>query len=519
VTGDRLPFEPVKSSLGNLLGAAYLEAVCAARAWLTGEDTARLRAFATEKIDFFPATFQERLTGLLPRVGAVANDGLSTTARGAASAAFTAHSNAASAPLSAMGYLRVGERGHLFLTTKSEHYHVSVGHGFPGYELVDRARRLGIPNATHNNTRGHITRLLEEELVRLAAGIAHDDRAGLDVLAASSDPMDLNRVLNLETGSLAAEAALKIALSRFYAVQSGSVEPKYRDRTPVIVVLGNADGGLEANYHGTTLFTQLMRGMWPELAAALDRNELFLIRAVRPNDIEDLEAVFRTYHEGRFKIAAFFHELVLMNHGGIRLTEDFVRRAYALCSEYDVVPVVDEIQTGIWSPEIFMYKEYGVKPGVVVVGKGFPGGEYPASRVMFSAAWDTLPQFGALVTNGQEELGSLAYLITLRWAEANAHVTQAIGSYYEASLDALAAAYPQHICRIEGKRHMAGIFFHNLESAKAFVSHLNNAGIDISVQAYKEDCPPSALTKLPLIAGYDVVNFVIERMEEALKGI
>ena len=59
---------------------------------------------------------------------------------------------------------RVGEDGRLWLISKSEHYHVPLGHGFPGYALLDRARRLGIPNATHNNTRGRITRLLEEEL-------------------------------------------------------------------------------------------------------------------------------------------------------------------------------------------------------------------------------------------------------------------------------------------------------------------------------------------------------------------
>ena len=65
----------------------------------------------------------------------------------------------------------------------------------------------------------------------------------------------------------------------------------------------------------------------------------------------------------------------------------------------------------------------------MAVGKGFPGGEYPASRLIFSAVLDCMPQFGALVTNGQEELASLAYLITMRWAKANAQVTRAVGDY------------------------------------------------------------------------------------------
>ena len=44
-------------------------------------------------------------------------------------------------------------------------------------------------------------------------------------------------------------------------------------------------------------------------------------------------------------------------------------------------------------------------------------------------------------------------------------------------------------------------------------------GLDISVQTYKAGCPPSALTKLPLIAGYEVVDFILSRMGKALSEI
>ncbi|HQP99127.1 MAG TPA: hypothetical protein PLY86_11770, partial [bacterium] len=134
----------------------------------------------------------------------------------------------------------------------------------------------------------------------------------------------------------------------------------------------------------------------------------------------------------------------------------------------------------------------------------------------FSAAMDTLPQFGALVTNGQEELSSLAYLITLRWVEANGEVIQEVGEYYENRLRDLATKYPDRVCAIEGKRHLAGIYFHDLNPARSFVEYLNQAGLDISVQTYKSGCPPCALTKLPLIAGFEVVDFVVDTMDRAL---
>ena len=166
-----------------------------------------------------------------------------------------------------------------------------------------------------------------------------------------------------------------------------------------------------------------------------------------------------------------------------------------------------------------MFREYGVRPTMVVLGKGFSGGEFAASRILFSAAVDNLPQFGALVTNGQEELASLAYLITMRWAQANAEVTSAVGDYYEERLNDLAGEFSGLITAIEGKRHMAGIYFADLAPAKAFVQRLQGAGLDVSVQAYKESCPPSALTKLPLTAGFEVVDFVADRMGDALRRL
>jgi len=511
-TGGNTVFERVEESLSSLLGEEYIEAVCAAHAALTGTAAKTLEPLARETVEFFPQASHDQLLRLLPRVGTALIPPASGTARGATSDAFDRSTEPERAPLSCAGYYRIGENGQLFLTTKSAHYHAPLGHNFPGYKLLEYGRRLGIPNATHNNIRGHVTRLLEERLVRCAAGLPPD-------VAGPGGPAKLSRVLNLQTGSLAAEAAVKMVLARFYTVQNGPVAPKYRGRVPVIGVLGDDDGGLTANYHGTTILTQIMRGMWPEMIERLERHDVFRVRAVRPNDLEGLERLFRENETGPLKLAGFFHELVMMNYGARTLSAPFVKRLYALCEQHDVPAVVDEIQTCVWSPEIFMFREYGVSPSAVVLGKGFPGGDMAASRILFTEQLDTLPQFGALVTSGQEELSALAYLITLRWAQANAPVTAAVGEYYEARLSELAESHPGAIKCIHGRRHMQGIYFVDLAPAKAFVQHLQQAGCDISVQAYKEGCPPSALTKLPLIAGYEVVDFLIDRMRQALARI
>jgi 4-aminobutyrate aminotransferase-like enzyme len=282
--------------------------------------------------------------------------------------------------------------------------------------------------------------------------------------------------------------------------------------------MGNEQGGPQANYHGTTILAQTLRGMWPQFSSAMENARLYRIVPIRPNRREDLEAAFAKWEGDGHKIAGFFHEIVMMNYGGLLLTPEFLRRAYELCRQHDVPTVVDEIQSCLWHHDLFMFREWGLTPSFVAVGKGFPGGEYPASRLIFSAAMDCMAQFGALVTNGQEELASLAYLVTMRWARANAHATRAVGDYYERRMREFAAAHPEQITAVEGRRHMTTLFFKSLESAKAFTRELNRRGFDLSAQTYKADCPPAVLTKLPLISTPVVVDFIIQRMAAAIAG-
>jgi acetylornithine/succinyldiaminopimelate/putrescine aminotransferase len=510
-----MAFTPIVCSLADLVGRDYIEAVCSARAALSGADAAAMLRSACEPLEFWPESLQRRLHELLPSAGKAIAPAWTAGATGAGTQAFDHAAKIGSAPLSGLGYFRVGQDGRLYVISKSEHYHASLGHAFPGFALLERARALGIPNATHNNTRGPITRRLEMELVRAAAGLSPSDN--LDGLLHSQDAEVLNRVLNLETGSLAAEAALKLALCRFYHHEPGGPEPRYANRTPVVLVLGDDDGGVTGNYHGTTVLTQVLRGLWPELRGRFAEDRTLEVAAVRPNSLADLDAAFRKFETPPYKIAAFFHEIVMMNYGARRLTEEFLHHAYRLARQHDVPTVADEIQSCTWYEGLFLFRQYGLKPSMVAIGKGFSGGEYPASRLLFSAPLDVMPQFGALVTNGQEELASLAYLITMKWVEANGPAIAAIGRRLEKAFQRLGAEFPSRIAGVEGRGHLLGLRFHDLAGGRAFVEAMNRMGFDISVQTYKTDCPPVALTKLPTIADDGLVDFTVERMREALR--
>lgn len=508
-------FTPVRRSLRDLVGSEYLDAVIRTNHQLTGRPVEQLRSLADDPVDFFPPAFADRSARLAERAGERLVDGFDDGLRGAPTDAFERAQNTASAPLGGLGVCRIGQDGRVHLAAKSEHYQLSLGHAFPGYQLIDRARELGIPNATHNNTRGYITRLAEAALVASANGI--EEEAELAALLASEHPRALNRVLNLETGSLAAEAALKIMLTRFYDADGG--EASHGGRTPVFLVLGDWAGGPAANYHGTTILAQTLRGLWPDLATAAARAGLCEIVPVPIDDVDGFRQQFERHNTGGYRVAGFCHEIVLMNYGGHTLDGEFLRAAYQLCHEHEVPVFCDEIQSGAWNGELFLFRRYRIQPDLVAIGKGFPGGVYPASRLLLTPGTDRLSQFGALVTNGQEELASLAYLITMEFVRANGERIDAIGHDYQERLSRLTERFPRLLAAVTGDGHMGCLQFHQPDVAVEFCRRLDDLGVDTSTQAYKPSAPPTALTKLPVISDETTVSAVVDRMESVLQEL
>jgi len=508
-----------QASLEDLVGREYLDAVCGAASFLWDVPYRELRDAGAERKDFYPAELQERLDGLLEKVGEKIVPELVLRERGAPTVSFQKAFKEDAAPLAALGFYRVGQDGRLYFTAKSEHYHASVGHNIPAYELLETARRLGITNATHNNTRGHIVRLLERELVRVVNGIVPGDATALDNAIASKNPRTLNRVINLQSGSVAVEAAVKMMLARFYRLEPQLPSPKYEGKTPVFLVMADGNGGKQANYHGTSITNQTFRGLWPDLYDKIEQGGIYKVRPVRINDTADFARALEENEKDGLKVAGFLHEIVLMNYGGIKLSPEYLKKAYSLCRTADVPICVDEIQSCLWYDGLFLFREYGLDPDFVSVGKGFPGGQYAASRIITTPEMDDLNQFGALVTNGQEDLAALSYLITMKLVSENQVHIRRIGEYYEAELRKLAQSYKTIILTIEGYRLLSAVFFHNAEDAVRFCRILSDGGIDISAQNYKADCPPSALTKLPLTSSRLAVDLVVSRMKAALDSM
>jgi len=133
---------------------------------------------------------------------------------------------------------------------------------------------------------------------------------------------------------------------------------------------------------------------------------------------------------------------------------------------------------------------------------------------------DYLSQFGALVTNGQEELASLAYLITMEFIAENGAEIARVGKRYHEAMIALAAKHSKLIAEAEGDAHMSALNFITVPEAVDFCKRMQlTYGVDISAQTYKPNCPPVALTKLPIITSESMALALVNKMDWCLTSM
>ncbi len=79
---------------------------------------------------------------------------------------------------------------------------------------------------------------------------------------------------------------------------------------------------------------------------------------------------------------ALIMELVQGEGGVVPAARQFVREVEKICSENDVLLIIDEIQTGMGrTGSFFCYQQYSIKPDLVTLAKGLGGG-YPIGALL-----------------------------------------------------------------------------------------------------------------------------------------
>ncbi|PDM39688.1 MULTISPECIES: ornithine--oxo-acid transaminase [unclassified Geobacillus] len=169
-------------------------------------------------------------------------------------------------------------------------------------------------------------------------------------------------VLPMNTGAEAVETALKAARRWAYDVKG------VPDNQAEIIVC-------EGNFHGRTLAAVSLssepaykRGFGPLLPG---------VKIIPYGDIEALNAAMTP------NTAAFLVEPI-QGEAGIRIPpQGFLKAAYDVCKEHNVLFIADEIQTGLGrTGKLFACDWENVVPDMYILGKALGGGVFPISCVV-----------------------------------------------------------------------------------------------------------------------------------------
>ena len=236
----------------------------------------------------------------------------------------------------------------------------------------------------HPYIREAVTRQLAAMPHVMFGGLAHEPALTLARRLAALLPGDLDHVFFSDSGSVAVEVALKMAVQ--YWINRG-----VRGRTKFIAFTGG--------YHGDTTGAMAVcdphEGMHTLFAGLLPQQ----IVVDLPTDAER-EAALDTLLAARADgIAGIIVEPLVQGAGGM-LFHDAVtlKRLRALADKYDLLLIFDEIFTGFGrTGAMFACEEAGVTPDIVTLSKALTGGTLPlaatvATRKVFDAFQSDDPQ-------------------------------------------------------------------------------------------------------------------------------
>ncbi len=204
-------------------------------------------------------------------------------------------------------------------------------------------------------------------------GLTHQSAIDLAKILIEITPASLDTVFFADSGSVAVEVALKMALQ--YA--------NHADKTKFITIYGG--------YHGDTFGAMSVcdseNGMHRAFGGMLAQH--FFVKQPTLNNtqaaLDDLAHTLKRHHQS---IAAMILEPIVQGAGGMNIyAPEYLRGARALCTAYDVLLIVDEIATGFGRTGKLFACEYAeIVPDILCVGKALTGGYMTLAAVLTTDA-------------------------------------------------------------------------------------------------------------------------------------
>lgn len=360
-----------------------------------------------------------------------------------------------------------------------------------GRRFLDCVGGYGTMSCGHTHPR--VVQAVKDQLDRMAFSsrvLFNGHQAQLAKKLAEITPGDLECAFFCNSGTEAAEAALKIARMSTGRTRFISAESSYHGKT---------FGALSVS--GREKYKKPFAPLLPDCGL------------VPYNDIPALEAAVEE------TVAAVILEPI-QGEGGIIVPDDgYLRAAREICDRHGALLILDEVQTGLGrTGKLWGCDWDGVAPDLMLLAKALSGGCIPIGAVVGTQRTWTIWEENPLIhstTFGGNPLACTAALAALEVTEDENLVERSLqqGEKLMVRLRETQARYPQCVKEIRGRGLMIGFEFTHEDIGGIAIAQMAMRDV---LAAYSLNNPTVARFEPPLIISDDEVAWAARAFEEAV---